>query len=274
MSSNTESRHSISGVRRIGVISLVGGLATIPLAVLPAVPASATSLSVTNCGDSGPGSLRAEVAAAPAKSTITFAPSVTSCSPIVLISGPIAVKKGLTITGPGSGSLAVSGGGRVGVFSVSSSGNTMVSGLTIENGDAGSGAGGANGNVSVPTVAIDGGGSGGNGGGIANTGILTLKSDSVTGNSAGSGGNGGAGTATIGGNSDVATIGDGGSGGNGGGIYNTGTLALTADTVSGNTTGAGGAAGNDNVTATGNTNTLNIGSATVAKVPVSTAPVI
>jgi hypothetical protein len=265
MGSNTKSRHCTFGaVRRIGVTSLVAGLAGLSVAVLPAATASATSFSVTSCGDSGPGSLRAEVAAAPAQSTITFAPSVASCSPIVLTSGPIAIRKRLTITGPGSGSLAVSGGGLVGVFSVSSSGNTTISGLAIENGNAGSGAAGANDNVSVPTdndtAAIDGGGNGGNGGGISNTGSLTLKSDSVTGNSAGSGGNGGSGTATIGGNSDVATIGDGGNGGNGGGIYNTGTLRLTDDTISGNTTGPGGNGGQDTVMASGASDTLDIGS--------------
>jgi uncharacterized repeat protein (TIGR01451 family) len=265
MSSNIKSRHCISrAVRRIGATSLLVGLAATSVAVLPAGTASADTFSVTNCGDSGPGSLRAEVVASPAKSTITFAPSVASCSPIVLTSGPIAISKRLTITGPGLASLAVSGGGLVGVFSVSSSGNTTISGLAIENGNAGSGAGGANDNVSVPTdnatAAIDGGGNGGSGGGISNTGTLTLKSDSVTGNSAGSGGNGGNGTATIGGNSDVATIGDGGNGGNGGGIYNTGTLTLTDDTISGNGTGPGGNGGQDIVMASGASDTLNIGS--------------
>ena len=87
MSPNTRSRPGISGaVRRIGVTTLVVGIATFSVAVLPAVTASAATFSVTNCGDSGTGSLRAEVAAAPAQSTITFAPSVASCSPIVLTS--------------------------------------------------------------------------------------------------------------------------------------------------------------------------------------------
>jgi hypothetical protein len=251
-------------VLRVGTASLVAGLVTVSAAALPAPLAGAATFSVTNCSDSGPGSLRAEVAASPSKSTITFAPSVVSCSPIALTSGPISISKRLTITGPGPSSLAVSGGGLVGVFSVSSSGITTISGLTIENGSAGSGAGGANGNVAVladnDTADIDGGSNGGNGGGIANAGTLVLKSDVVTGNSAGSGGNGGNGTATIGGNSDTAIIGDGGNGGNGGGIYNTGSLTLTDDTVSGNRTGSGGNGGEDVVMASGAADTLDIGS--------------
>lgn len=68
--------------------------------------------------------------------------------------------------------------------------------------------------------------SGGGGGGIGNTGTLTLIDSTVRGNTTGPGGAG-----------DAAR---GGSGGAGGGILNTGTVRLIRSTVSGNATGAGG----------------------------------
>ena len=235
------------------------------MAVLPAQMASAAVFSVTNCNDSGAGSLRAEVAAAPSGHVITFASSVTSCSPILLTSGPITLTKNVTITGPGASALAISGDGLVQVFSVSSAvNNSTITGLTIENGNAGPGANGANDNVSVTasngTADADPGGNGGNGGGIANSGTLTLKNDTVTANTSGPGGNGGSGMISVSGSSETVVSGDGGNGGNGGGIYNTGTLTLTNGTIAGNTTGAGGNGGTDTVTATAPADTLDLGS--------------
>jgi hypothetical protein len=140
--------------------------------------------------------------------------------------------------------VAVSGGGAVQVFSVSAAVTATISDLTIEHGNAGNGSNGTNDNVTVPasnsTVYPDGGDAGNNGGGIANSGILTLKDDVVAGNTAGAGGVGGSGSISVSGNTETAVIGDGGSGGAGGGIYNSGTLTLIDDTVSGNTTGHGG----------------------------------
>jgi uncharacterized repeat protein (TIGR01451 family) len=120
--------------------------------------------------------------------------------------------------------------------------DVTISGLTIENGNAGSGSNGSNDNVSIPdnndTAEVDGGGVGGNGGGIYNAGSLKLTNDTVSGNTAGSGGNGG----------------------DGGGIYNSGSLTLTDDAVSGNATGSGGTGGDYDANVAGNDNTLNIGS--------------
>lgn len=122
----------------LGTASLVAGLGTVSAAVLPAPVANAAAFTVTNCNDSGTGSLRAEVAAAPAGHSITFASAVTSCSPIVLTSGPITLTRNVTITGPGASALAISGDGLVQVFSVSSAvTNSAITGLTIENGNAG-----------------------------------------------------------------------------------------------------------------------------------------
>jgi len=250
---------------RLSTAGLLAGLGTVSAAVLPVQVASAATFSVTNCNDSGTGSLRAEVAAAPAGHAITFASAVRSCSPILLTSGPIILTRNVTITGPGASALAISGGGLVQVFAVSSAvSDSAITGLTIENGNAGPGSNSANGDVSITasngTADADSGSNGGNGGGIANSGTLTLKNDTVTASTSGSGGNGGSGTISISGASETVVSGDGGNGGDGGGIYNTGTLTLTGSTISGNTTGAGGNGGADTVTATAPADTLEMSS--------------
>ncbi len=241
-----------------------GTLATSLLA--GATPASAATSTVTDCGVSptDTGSLPYAVTHASADSTITFGTGL-SCPPSapITITQTIDISQSLTIIGPGAGTMSVSGGGTYQVFDVTS-GAVTISGLDIENGNAGSGTNGANRNVSVSasngTAKPDGGGVGNNGGGIANSGTLTLEDDAVTGNSAGAGGVGGSGTITVTGSTEKVVIGDGGSGGSGGGIYNSGTLSLIDDTVSGNSTGVGGNAGTDTVTASGLADTLELSS--------------
>src|SRR5438477_10056884 len=106
-----------------------------------------STLTVTNNLDSGPGSLRAEIAAANAKSkdTVVFAPGLDGQT-ITLTSGGLLINKDLTIAGPGAGQLTVSGGGVSGVFYVYSPKKTInvaLSGLTISNGNNQGGTGGA-----------------------------------------------------------------------------------------------------------------------------------
>jgi hypothetical protein len=67
------------------------------------------------------------------------------------------------------------------------------------------------------------------GGGIRNSGTLTLSGMAVVSNRAGNGGDG-------------IVNGTGGQGGFGGGIYNAGTLTITDSTISGNKAGNGGGA--------------------------------
>ena len=263
--SKSEVRWNSSSVGlRVCVAGLVLRFSAVAVTVRTAQVAGAATLSVTNCGDSGPGSLRAEASTASAGDTINFAPSVISCSPILVSSGPIAVTKNLRITGPGASALAVSGGGAVEVVTVSSSVTAAsISGLTIEDGTTGSGAGGATGSTSIPgnnqTESVGGGGSAGNGGGLSNAGNLSLTDDTDSGNTTGTGGAGGNYTVTNAGGNDDISIGVGGDGGNGGGIYNTGSLTLTDDTISGNTTGPGGNGGNETITSTGSNDSLAVG---------------
>src|SRR6516165_7667285 len=67
-----------------------------------------STLTVTNNLDSGPGSLRADIAAANTGDKIVFAPSLNGQT-TTLTSGELAISKNLTIQGPGASHLTVSG---------------------------------------------------------------------------------------------------------------------------------------------------------------------
>ena len=79
-------------------------------------------ITVTNLLDSGPGSLRAAVAAANNSDTIVF--SVTGT--IDLTSGLISVNNDITIAGPGANELAISGQGQSMIFDVNGTLNNDV----------------------------------------------------------------------------------------------------------------------------------------------------
>src|SRR5262245_16126875 len=66
-----------------------------------------STLTVTNNEDSGPGSLRADIAAAKSGDTIVFDPSLNGQT-ITLTSGELVINKNLTIQGPGAGLLTIS----------------------------------------------------------------------------------------------------------------------------------------------------------------------
>jgi CSLREA domain-containing protein len=125
-----------------------------------------------------------------------------------------SISSSMTITGPGSSQLTVrrNTGGDYRIFTITST--VTISGLTATNGKAGDG------------TTASGGGPGADGGGIMNSGTLTLADVAVTGNVAGTGGTG--------------TTSNGGSGGQGGGIFSTGPLTMTNCSVTNNTAGRGG----------------------------------
>lgn len=103
--------------RRTIRTALVAGVVTALLA--PASPARAATFTVTNNNDTGPGSLRQAVAdanAAAGPDTIDFAVTGT----ITLGSSLPPVTQALTITGPGSANLTISGGDTVGILEVNS----------------------------------------------------------------------------------------------------------------------------------------------------------
>jgi hypothetical protein len=218
---------------------------------------------VTTLADHGNGSLRQSIAHAQSGDTITFATNGT----ITLTSGELKVTNDLTITGPGPTNLAVSGNNASRVFNVTSNSNTSISGISIRNGraptgDTGDPGGSGGGILSFGTLALsncvitantagnggnaavsDNGGVGGNGGGIYSAGTLSLTVCTVSTNMGGNGGMGGHGFSGNETSADGNPGGAGGSAGRGGGIYNLGTLTLTACTINANKGGTGGTGG-------------------------------
>jgi hypothetical protein len=100
-----------------------------------------STLTVTSNMDSGPGSLRAEIAAAQNNDKIVFASSLNGQT-ITLTTGVLDLNKNLTIQGPGAGRLTVSGNNEWTAFQVESQTQVTLSGLTIDNSRAAFGGGG------------------------------------------------------------------------------------------------------------------------------------
>src|SRR5438067_5284558 len=71
-----------------------------------AIPAHATTITVTTINDSGPGSLRGAIAAASDGDMIQFDPALKGQT-ITLTSGELFINNNLTITGPGPSQLTV-----------------------------------------------------------------------------------------------------------------------------------------------------------------------
>jgi hypothetical protein len=169
----------------------------------------------------------------PDASTITFAPNVTNV--ITLTLGELDVFHDLTILGPGTKVLSISGNNNGRIFNMVA-GTIRVSDLTITRGRVVGLTGGAG------AVGGGTGGTGGSafGGGIFNSSVLTLSNCWIVGNAV-QGGIGG-----VGGQDDSthpAGIGGTGGLGEGGGIYTgVNSLTLINCTISGNSC-VGGAAG-------------------------------
>lgn len=128
-----------------------------------------STFTVLNNNDSGPDSLRAEVALANASpgSTVDFDPSVTGT--ISLTSGEIAITAPMVIDGPGAGVLSINAGGLSRIFNVSGvptpSTPVEIEGLAFEDGSA-----------STPIFAPL---SGGDGGAIQVDGSVVVLHDDV-----------------------------------------------------------------------------------------------
>jgi hypothetical protein len=201
-------------------------------------------------------------AAAGLSDTITFDPSLIGAT-ITLTQGQLELTPGTgTVIVNGGGQITVSGNNASRVFEVDSGAQAVFAGIAVENGNAGGilnfgsltldrcivtgnsalyyGGGILNEHVlTVENSTLCGNQAAGAGGGIANFDLLTVSGSTLSGNSAPNGGgfyNNGYATATV----ADSTIADNQAPGfiGGGGIYNDygGSLALTADTVSGNWT--------------------------------------
>jgi len=203
----------------------------------------------------------------PSADTITFDPSVFATSQTIpLTAGQLELKDvaTTTITGPGADLLSISGNDASRVFQVNTGAMADLSSLTIMEGNDDNGGGVFNsGTITMTNVTVSGNvalHAGGNGGGIFNSGTITMTNVRVSGNTAFDGG----GIFNIG----SVTMAHAWVTGNmsyfdGGGIKNHGALNITNATVSGNGTpghahGWGGGIFNDgtamltNVTVSGN----------------------
>lgn len=191
-----------------------------------------------------------------------------------------------TLAGAGAATTTIDAAGASRVLEVGVQANVSISGVTVTggvtgqtcafacgpndpvNGDAGGGIINDGGALALERVIVTGnrtspganqancvpqlgspctGGDGGQGGGIANFGTLTIDDSAITANSTGSGASGERGPDGFAFGTSGGTGGTSGSGGNGGGIDNFSTLTMTNSTIAGNATGAGarGADGGD-----------------------------
>ena len=93
-----------------------------------------STLTVLNNLDSGPGSLRATIAAASDNDQIVFAPALSGQT-ITLTTGELVIDKDLTIQGPGQNQLAISGNNASRVFHITGKDSVEhISLLTIKDG--------------------------------------------------------------------------------------------------------------------------------------------
>jgi hypothetical protein len=226
-----------------------------------AIPAHATTITVTNTNDSGPGSLRQAILNASSGDTINFAPTLTT---VTLTSGELVIDKNLIITGPGANRLTVQVNPNVisaRVFNISSSTVTVsISGITISNGFAEDGPGGGgilsagvltltNSTISDSFSGFQFGGVLGGGGVMNDHGTMTITSCTISNNSTGNGfkaGGGGGGvlndhgTMTITGCTISNNQGREGASGGGGVLNENGTMTITGCTISNNFAGVAG----------------------------------
>ncbi len=223
---------------------LGSGSSSPPVSIEPA-PSSAT-LSVTNLNDAGAGSLRQAIFDAAAGDTIEFA--VTG--DIILTSGHLVIDKNLTINGPGPDNLNIDGNNASRVFLITNtSGNSMISGVTVRNGAASPDGGGiliqAAGRLTLSTTRVQANTATASGGGIFNLGTLTADGTTFQHNLAqiqgGAIDNSGSGMAYL----TNVTVSDNTGDDAGGGIRNNAAATMTVvnSTITGNSANLSGGGG-------------------------------
>jgi hypothetical protein len=145
---------------------------------------------------------------------------------------------------PGSGAPGGDGGASGAGGGLDNSGTLIITGSTISGNSTGPGGDGGDGAPGTSTVMEGSGGHGaaaGGGGGIENTGSLTITASTISGNATGVGGNSGNGGMVAGGSSGGGTsVFFGGSSGPGGGIDTSTAITVQNSTIAGNTTGGVG----------------------------------
>lgn len=223
--------------RGVALLLRAAGMACV---VCGASTLQAATDTVVNSNDSGPGSLRAVVAAAASGDTVIF-DMTTVTSPIVLLTGAITITTNLTISGPGAGTLTVSGNNNSLVFGESFL-TVSISGLTISGGNNSVGLGGgisALGGTFMLSDSVVTGNHASFGGGLYTDATTMVTNSVISGNTATNWGAGiynEGGTLTL---TDSTVIGNT-AGTDGGGIYSVGGLMVNSSMVSGNSATNGG----------------------------------
>jgi predicted outer membrane repeat protein len=220
----------LRSVRAVLAGSLVFGSVVMAWVIGDAVPASATAPSIVKCNAGG--NLQTAINAASEGSTLIVHGTCT---------GNFTIAESLTLQGSGT----LSGTGHDGPVLTINSGTAFLNNLTIENGNDTSSVGGGIFNSGVLTLrnstvsdntAIYGGG-------IWNQGTLTVTNSTVSGNTASVVGGGGGGILSYSGTSAItnSTVSGNTASVNGGGIYNySSALTVTRSLVSDNGAPNGG----------------------------------
>jgi hypothetical protein len=207
--------------------------------------ATASAQVVTNSADSGPGTLRSALTNADSGAVITFDPSLSGAT--ITLASTLTINTNLTIDASAlSNGLQINGNGSVQIFNVASSISVFLNSLTLTNGYGGAAGGGGifnSGTLTLTNCILSGNSAYlGLGGGIYNVGTLTLNQCTLSGNSARSGPGGGGiyndGLLTL----NQCTLSGNGATYDGGGIGNgyDGTLTMNQCTLSGNGASGGG----------------------------------
>src|SRR6476646_9035079 len=210
----------------------------------------ATTITVINGNDSGPGSLRQALADAQDGDTINFDPSVNT---VTLTTAELAIDKSVTLSGaPQMVTVARASQTEFRIFHVMPGHSVEIDGLTISGGhitgDNGGGILNDNSTLAIAHCTVNGnaivsGSSNNLGGGIHNNGTMTLDQVIVNNNNALFSGQGGGvpsgdgisntGTMIIIAGTIQSNLGFWSAGG----IYNTGMLTITGSTIVNNKTG-------------------------------------
>ena len=152
-----------------------------------------TGITVTNTNDAGPGSLRQAVADAQAGGRIGFGVTGT-----IILQSQITIDKSLSIVGPGTDQIVISGNNVTRVFEVLPGKRITISGVSIVNGNAEYGGGIYNsGDLTVADSVISQNTATVHGGGVYNFGnrdtrsVFTVNNSTISKNTAPNGSGGG-----------------------------------------------------------------------------------
>jgi len=223
-----------------------------------AIPADADTITVTNTNDSGPGSLRQALADAQDGDTIQFDPALNGQT-INLTSAQLVIQSNTTIDGPGATLLTVKRDPQAAdlrIFDVMPGHTVEINGLTISGGhitgDNGGGILNDNSTLTIAHCTVSGNAIvsakyvNNTGGGIYNSGTMTLNQVIVNNNNAFFSGQG-TGVPSGGGISNTGTmiiiagtVQSNMGFWSAGGIYNTGMMTITGSTINDNQNGNAG----------------------------------